>query len=772
MLLVRTCILSALGICAGLFILPGTATAGVENIYDDGVQFQLTAASAFVVGTTDSTANQVATVDLNVKFDNDPVQTFSGMTVTFSFNATKFTLIGARPSEGWGSVPAGNYNLDTLEFDGTVMKVNFLLSYTSTMPTSADWTTLAHFDFQAVCQSDLISYSLPFTIGQSFTHVRLGNDDLYYTSHSEDALSGHLSIRDYQGSLWLVDQEPVTREYEGALGTEIKVPIFVQTNFRLGYVEFSFTYQHDKLRLLGVENDSEGYFWQPLADSIAPDMARVRLIGAQAFHQLHCFYAADTVAYLRFLVKTGCEGHSVELHIYPFADAFLKVAQDVGYCDLITGSADLFSGGTISVPAYAALYSTTFPEGATLSDSDDVASVTVNLTNNFPAGQGMDNIIANLRLDPALSAVVDDPGPDFGMHVYPGANGQEVSLRLETDTFFELSHSPQPMVSFSVTKSMSFTAPTDFDDRFFPITYQTPYDNEPAYDARVIDTTNGDTLVEGDGLTWDQPKIEYLMGEYYCNPVQGGQGHVTQDYYTRSSFSLHAFRVKIVVTGAHHIYDIACQPNIELESYDDVSFKWAILKTGAGWADQAPTNNRVKFASITYAYSGGSNLQMNLDHPWPPGHWVTLSSTVAFEYDAGLGYYMNDPDGADQHEVAIGGTVVSKWWVTDPIETDDPSDPMTLNGAYGIPVAYDLQQNYPNPFNPTTDFLYGLPEAGYVEICVFNIIGQKVATLVSGWRDAGYYRATWDGSGLASGVYFYRLQVNDNVQTRKMILLK
>jgi hypothetical protein len=94
-----------------------------------------------------------------------------------------------------------------------------------------------------------------------------------------------------------------------------------------------------------------------------------------------------------------------------------------------------------------------------------------------------------------------------------------------------------------------------------------------------------------------------------------------------------------------------------------------------------------------------------------------------------------------------------------------------------LPVQFSLEQNYPNPFNPTTIIDFSLPEQSHVRLDVYNIMGQKVRTLVNDARAAGAHSVIWNGSNdngenVASGVYFYRIESGQFSETRKMMLLK
>jgi len=94
-----------------------------------------------------------------------------------------------------------------------------------------------------------------------------------------------------------------------------------------------------------------------------------------------------------------------------------------------------------------------------------------------------------------------------------------------------------------------------------------------------------------------------------------------------------------------------------------------------------------------------------------------------------------------------------------------------------LPRDFALYQNSPNPFNPATEIAFGLPLGARVRLDVYNLLGQRVTTLVDGYRSAGKHSVVWNGTDsnggiVASGVYFYKLATDSFTDTRKMLLLK
>lgn len=96
-----------------------------------------------------------------------------------------------------------------------------------------------------------------------------------------------------------------------------------------------------------------------------------------------------------------------------------------------------------------------------------------------------------------------------------------------------------------------------------------------------------------------------------------------------------------------------------------------------------------------------------------------------------------------------------------------------IGGDLGsIPAHFSLGQNYPNPFNPLTSIPYQLDRAGSVELSVYNMLGQKMMTLVNDYQNRGNYKVTLDASSLESGTYLYRLTMNGQSQTKRLLVIK
>lgn len=139
-------------------------------------------------------------------------------------------------------------------------------------------------------------------------------------------------------------------------------------------------------------------------------------------------------------------------------------------------------------------------------------------------------------------------------------------------------------------------------------------------------------------------------------------------------------------------------------------------------------------------------------------NWIELADSLPNSAAMSLDYNLQ----ANMIRVATHGRGV--WEIGEPIGI--------INYSNEIPKEYMLSQNYPNPFNPETIIKYDIVKSGYVKLAVYDILGRELKSIVKQNQQAGTYTVQFDGSGLSSGVYFYKLQTEDYTETRKMIITK
>jgi len=122
--------------------------------------------------------------------------------------------------------------------------------------------------------------------------------------------------------------------------------------------------------------------------------------------------------------------------------------------------------------------------------------------------------------------------------------------------------------------------------------------------------------------------------------------------------------------------------------------------------------------------------------------------------------YFNKPYFHNLSKISIGTLAVLAFdaVITDVKSTNEIND-------------YLLEQNYPNPFNPTTKIRYQIPELSFVTLTVYDVLGNEISIIVNEEKPAGSYKIYFDGDGLSSGIYFYRIKAGSFIVTKKMMLL-
>lgn len=163
------------------------------------------------------------------------------------------------------------------------------------------------------------------------------------------------------------------------------------------------------------------------------------------------------------------------------------------------------------------------------------------------------------------------------------------------------------------------------------------------------------------------------------------------------------------------------------------------------------------------------------------GPWQTISPNFGPNSDWSafareLSAYINDTVRFAFYFSSNTSSEARGWYIDDVVVKGIISTGIDEKGTQA-PASFYLNQNYPNPFNPKTVILYELPQTSLVEVAIFNLLGERIHTLVNQRQAAGQHRLHWDGRNefgmlVPSGVYLYRLRAGEFVQTRKMILMQ
>jgi len=202
---------------------------------------------------------------------------------------------------------------------------------------------------------------------------------------------------------------------------------------------------------------------------------------------------------------------------------------------------------------------------------------------------------------------------------------------------------------------------------------------------------------------------------------------------------------------------------ILLQSYvygdgSNARFRFCIDEyTGTAWGDHEVSK------WVTIDWYGWKLVEWKLNDPNSVGIWI------------GDGYLTGQYFRIDSYQLTkTAESLISGVIYFDDLRAVKKFDgPTEINDEENtIPEQYLLSQNYPNPFNPETIINWQVPVAGHTTLKIYDLLGNEVATLVDEFQPAGKYEMKFNGSSLSSGVYFYRLQSDSFVETRKMVYLK
>ncbi|HUI09721.1 MAG TPA: T9SS type A sorting domain-containing protein [Bacteroidota bacterium] len=191
---------------------------------------------------------------------------------------------------------------------------------------------------------------------------------------------------------------------------------------------------------------------------------------------------------------------------------------------------------------------------------------------------------------------------------------------------------------------------------------------------------------------------------------------------------------------------------------DNTSTITATLKNGAALTGYINVASLSLDGTSTWALTTSSYLKTLTDAPGVSGTSVTniIGNGHSLHYDSTLSG--NKYLGGKIYSLVNGGFLTPG------------SLTSATQGQQAAPATIALRQNYPNPFNPTTTISFDIPARSHTLLAVYDMLGRRIAVLIDGMLDAGTYTAPFDGTRLASGIYFYRLEVAGAIRTGKMVL--
>ncbi len=194
-------------------------------------------------------------------------------------------------------------------------------------------------------------------------------------------------------------------------------------------------------------------------------------------------------------------------------------------------------------------------------------------------------------------------------------------------------------------------------------------------------------------------------------------------------------------------------------------------------------NGIATFGSTTLTSDGGSDIFIAKYDGDGNLLWVDHAGGTTQDFGGGIA-----TDGSGNIVVTgtfsgtafFGDTTLTSAGVFDIFITKLDAGVTGIEEEFALPQSFNLSQNYPNPFNPSTTIEFSIPQTGFVTLNVYNILGEMVATLVNEELNVGTYTTHWNASGVASGVYLYRLQAGTPptgsgksfVETKKMVLMR
>lgn len=390
---------------------------------------------------------------------------------------------------------------------------------------------------------------------------------------------------------------------------------------------------------------------------------------------------------------------------------------------------------------------------------------------SFPEDSGPQTVVSD------LNSVFGDPDPGTVLSFSAGSDNPQIQVEIQ-GTALIVSAAADYFGSATIDVSASDGGPQPAADQF-TVTV------EPVNDPPVIaDLSAGFSIAEDDTL--------YIALDSLVSDIDDDIATLNWNVFLPGSGA--GDSLFLALDSTTHLLAVIPAPDVTMSGREirfTVTDPGDSSATALSWVSVTPVNDAPGFAGLpdSLGFAADSSVTLALwDYVSDP---ETADSLLSYQFTVSNSSLESSFDAASglltlSAKPGFAGTADLAITVSDP-QNAAASDTIavTVSPAVGIeilsgtqpPFRYALEQNYPNPFNPETIIKFQLPAAGRVTLAVYNILGQKVRTLVNERREAGFYEAVWNGRDerggqLASGVYIYHLRAGSYQQVRKMIFLK
>ena len=736
-------------ICLGLFMLLFGATALSESMGETEcpyLHFYLGDTTAFVSGST-TTNDTIAVIPLKLMFTELPIGDMTQIKFKIDFDRDNLEFLDAIADTMWdGDAP-----------DMTGDSIIFL-DNGSTAPPDDTAITYCYVRFLLKCQPEQTVNDVELIYNSSTTYARLENlyGENYYPPDS-NLHDGSVSNADYYNKL-LFHYE----QYDALYGEQIQVPIYLENNFSIWLAKVYILYdtlrlQVDSIKSMDILN------WNNPILTLNGDTIKFNIWSG--FTKGQPDMPVEDTVYMMYLTVLNDDPWAGDTTEFTFIDdsCYFVPYEDFYGCYDLEDSYTLIDS-IIALAPYTADFVTDFHcDGCdtTIGKSDNKASVMLKMKNDFPTNDTTKSIIVNFDLADyftfdSMNVITDQVDFDYSTH----ANGSvELSLRQQydagLDNYMPVTDTLVDLIKLFLGFRTGDYTP-DYDNRWVDFEYIPIYsDNNDT--TRVIDSTESDTATMYNGyVTTEMDSLEVQIGEFYLSSA-GGTCTAVQEVKVRNNFDLDYFTLTVTVNNGVTVKTVTTGFVNGISWAKPTASSCRIYTDGYFEGIEANGDGYTKVAEITYTISCAC----------ASGNYYNTTPTITYD--------TMKADSDDQYAAADinGVSVYCSGCKCGGISRDVADE----NEAEMLPADFTLHPCRPNPFNPQTQVDFDLPQAGAVSIVVYNILGQKVATLIDENLEAGYHTVAWNGTdesgrNVSSGIYLCIMRAGDYTASQKMSLMK